>query len=102
MGILTWLIWGLFVGALARLLLPGRHRIGLVMTVVLGVIGSLLGGFVATEALGIADTDEADFGSFVIAVIMSVVLLAVYARVSRMLPDRERKRDRELERFGRS
>jgi uncharacterized membrane protein YeaQ/YmgE (transglycosylase-associated protein family) len=94
MGILTWLIWGLFVGALARLLLPGRHRIGLVMTIVLGVVGSLLGGFVATEAIGIADTDEADFGSFVIAVIASVALLAVYARVSRMLPDRER--DREL------
>jgi uncharacterized membrane protein YeaQ/YmgE (transglycosylase-associated protein family) len=93
MGILTWLIWGLFVGALARLLLPGRHKIGLVMTVVLGVVGSLLGGFVATEALGIADTDEADFGSFVIAVIASVTLLAVYARVSRMLPDRKRDRD---------
>jgi uncharacterized membrane protein YeaQ/YmgE (transglycosylase-associated protein family) len=97
-GILTWLIWGLFVGALARLLLPGRHRIGLVMTVVLGVIGSLLGGFVATEALGIADTDEADFGSFVIAVTASVALLAAYARVSRMLPDRERNPARNLER----
>lgn len=95
MGIVTWLIWGLFVGALARLLLPGRHRIGLVMTVVLGVIGSLLGGFVATEALGIADSDEADLGSFVIAVVTSVALLGVYARVSRMLPDRRRDRDLE-------
>jgi uncharacterized membrane protein YeaQ/YmgE (transglycosylase-associated protein family) len=93
MGILTWLMWGLFVGALARLLLPGRQAIGLIMTVVLGVAGSLLGGFVATEALGIADSDEADFGSFVIAVVTSVALLAVYARVNRMLPDRARDRD---------
>jgi len=93
MGIVTWLVWGLFVGALARLLLPGSHRIGIGMTVILGVVGSLLGGFVATEALGIADSDEADFGSFVIAVISSVALLAVYSRVSRMLPDRERKGD---------
>jgi len=93
MGIVTWLVWGLFVGALARLLLPGSHRIGIAMTVILGVVGSLLGGFVATEALGIADSDEADFGSFVIAVISSVALLAVYSRVSRMLPDRERKGD---------
>ena len=92
MGILTWLIWGLFVGALARLLLPGRQRLGIVLTMVLGVVGSLLGGFVATELLGIADTDEADFGSFVIAVVTSVALLATYDRVTRMLPDRHRDR----------
>ena len=94
MGILTWLVWGLFVGALARLLLPGRARLGIVLTMVLGVIGSLLGGFVATEALGIADADNADFGSFVIAVVTSVALLAVYQRANRMLPDRDRDRDR--------
>jgi uncharacterized membrane protein YeaQ/YmgE (transglycosylase-associated protein family) len=94
MGIVTWLIWGLFVGALARLLLPGRQRIGIVLTIVLGVFGSLLGGFVATELLGIADADEADLGSFVIAVVTSVALLATYDRVTRMLPDRHRDRDR--------
>jgi uncharacterized membrane protein YeaQ/YmgE (transglycosylase-associated protein family) len=95
MGILTWLIWGLFVGALARLLVPGRARLGIVMTMVLGVVGSLLGGFVATEALGIGDSGDADLGSFVIAVITSVALLAVYQRVDRMLPDRDRDRDRD-------
>ena len=95
MGILTWLIWGLFVGALARLLLPGRQRLGIVLTIVLGVFGSLLGGFVATELLGIADSDEADFGSFVIAVVTSVALLATYDRVTRLLPDRDRDRDRQ-------
>jgi uncharacterized membrane protein YeaQ/YmgE (transglycosylase-associated protein family) len=94
MGILTWLIWGLFVGALARLLLPGRARLGLALTIVLGVVGSLLGGFLATEVLGIADSEDADFGSFVIAVVTSVALLAVYQRVDRMLPDRDRKHDR--------
>jgi uncharacterized membrane protein YeaQ/YmgE (transglycosylase-associated protein family) len=94
-GILTWLIWGLFVGALARLLLPGRQRLGIVLTMVLGVVGSLLGGFVATELLGIADTDEADFGSFVTAVVTSVTLLALYERVSRMLPDRDRREHRD-------
>lgn len=92
MGILTWIVWGLFVGALARLLLPGRQRLGIVLTLVLGVVGSLLGGFVATELLGVGDSDDADFGSFVIAVITSVALLALYDRVNRMLPDRERRR----------
>jgi uncharacterized membrane protein YeaQ/YmgE (transglycosylase-associated protein family) len=94
MGILTWLIWGLFVGALARILLPGRQRLGIVLTMVLGVVGSLLGGFVSTELLGVGDRNDADFGSFVIAVVTSVALLAVYDRVNRLLPDRDR-RDRD-------
>jgi uncharacterized membrane protein YeaQ/YmgE (transglycosylase-associated protein family) len=97
-GILTWVIWGLFVGVIARLLLPGRSRLGIVLTIVLGVVGSLLGGFIATQLLGIADTDDADFGSFIIAVITSVALLAVYQRVDRMLPDRNRHRDDGLDR----
>jgi uncharacterized membrane protein YeaQ/YmgE (transglycosylase-associated protein family) len=91
MGIVTWAVWGLFVGIFARILKPGRQGVGIVLTIVIGVVGSLLGGFVATELLGIADFDEFDFGSFIIAVAASVLLLAVYDRVDRMLPDRDRK-----------
>jgi uncharacterized membrane protein YeaQ/YmgE (transglycosylase-associated protein family) len=94
MGILAWALWGLFVGIFARLLLPGRQRVGIALTILLGVVGSLLGGFLATEGLGIADADEFDFGSFVIAVGTSVALLAIFDRVSRMLPDRRRGADR--------
>jgi uncharacterized membrane protein YeaQ/YmgE (transglycosylase-associated protein family) len=90
MGILSWVVWGLVVGAIARLLLPGRQPVGLILTIVLGVVGSLAGGFVATELLEIADSDEFDFGSFLIAVGASVGLLAVYERVSRALPGRRR------------
>jgi uncharacterized membrane protein YeaQ/YmgE (transglycosylase-associated protein family) len=90
MGILTWALWGLVVGVIARILLPGRHRVGIVLTVVLGIVGSLVGGLVATQWLDIADADEFDFGSFLIAVGTSVVLLAVYVRIDRMLPDRTR------------
>jgi uncharacterized membrane protein YeaQ/YmgE (transglycosylase-associated protein family) len=91
-GIIAWALWGLVVGAVARLLLPGRQRLGIVLTMVLGVIGSLLGGLFATEVIDIADADEFDFGSFLIAVAASVLLLAIYQRVNRMLPDRERER----------
>lgn len=94
MGILTWVIWGLFVGAIARLLLPGRQRLGIALTIVLGVVGSLLGGFLATEVLNIGDANDADFGSFVIAVATSVLLLAIFERVNRMLPDRKRGLER--------
>jgi uncharacterized membrane protein YeaQ/YmgE (transglycosylase-associated protein family) len=79
-GIISWVIWGLFVGLLARFLLPGRQPIGFLWTIALGVAGSLIGGFVATEILDIADSDEFDFGSFLIAIGTSVFLLWLYLR----------------------
>jgi uncharacterized membrane protein YeaQ/YmgE (transglycosylase-associated protein family) len=77
-GVISWLLWGLFVGLVARAVKPGRQPIGCLWTIVLGIVGSLLGGFIATEALGIADTDEFDLGSFLIAVLASVLLLALW------------------------
>jgi uncharacterized membrane protein YeaQ/YmgE (transglycosylase-associated protein family) len=78
-GIFSWIFWGLFVGAIARLLLPGSQKIGIIWTILLGVAGSIVGGFLATEVLDIADSDEFDFGSFMIAVGTSVGLLAIAA-----------------------
>jgi uncharacterized membrane protein YeaQ/YmgE (transglycosylase-associated protein family) len=89
-GILSWAIWGLLVGAFARLLKPGRQAIGFWLTILLGVGGSILGGLLATKVLHIADSDEFDLGSFFIAVATSVVILVVWERVDRMLPDRRR------------
>ena len=92
MGIFSWIFWGLFVGAIARLLLPGRQKIGIVWTILLGVAGSVVGGFLATEVIDIADSDEFDFGSFMIAVGTSVGLLAA---ASPMLARAEKKREPE-------
>jgi uncharacterized membrane protein YeaQ/YmgE (transglycosylase-associated protein family) len=91
-GIVSWAVWGLFVGLFARLLRPGRQPIGCWWTILLGVVGSLLGGFIATQLLSIGDKDNFDLGSFLIAVVTSVVLLAIWERVERALPDRERDR----------
>ena len=96
MGIVSWALWGLFVGVIARLLLPGRHRLGFLLTVLLGIGGSLLGGIIATQWLGIANTDNFDFGSFLIAVLTSVLLLGLVERVNRVLPDRRRDRERTV------
>lgn len=79
MGIVSFVIWGLFVGAMARLLLPGEQKIGFLWTIGLGLAGSLLGGIVAVEVLDVADYDL-DFGSFLIAVGTSVLLLAIAGR----------------------
>lgn len=50
--ILGWILTGLIVGALARLLLPGRQDIGIGLTIVLGIVGAMLGGFISWLLFG--------------------------------------------------
>ena len=73
------LVAGLIIGLLARLILPGRQKIGLPMTLLLGVIGSLIGGTIA-NALRSGDIWELNFIGFIAAVAASVALLAVGER----------------------
>lgn len=87
----SWVVWGFFVGMIARALVPGRQGIGLVWTILLGVGGSVVGGVVATQLLHIGDSNNFDFGSFAIAVIASTLLLGIGERVNRALPDRTRR-----------
>lgn len=70
------LVAGLIIGLLARLILPGRQKIGLLMTLLLGVVGSLIGGTIA-NALQSGSIWELNFIGFVAAVAASVGLLAV-------------------------
>ncbi len=73
------IVAGLVIGLLARLLLPGRQRIGLLWTLALGVLGSVVGGVVA-NAIGSGDLFELNVIGFVVAVIAAVALLAVAER----------------------
>lgn len=73
------LVAGLIIGLIARLILPGRQRIGLLMTLVLGVIGSLIGGTIA-NALRSGSIFELNFVGFAAAVVASVIVLAVAER----------------------
>ncbi|CAN5169830.1 hypothetical protein BH20ACT16_BH20ACT16_15540 [soil metagenome] len=76
------IIAGLIIGLLARLLLPGRQRIGLLWTLGLGVLGSVIGGVVA-NMIGSGDIMELNVLGFVFAVIAAVALLAVAERAVR-------------------
>jgi uncharacterized membrane protein YeaQ/YmgE (transglycosylase-associated protein family) len=76
MQIIGLLVVGLIIGALARLLVPGRQRIGVALTLVLGVLGALIGGTIAS-AIDAGDVFELNFVGFVAAVVSSVVLLTV-------------------------
>lgn len=92
MGIVSWILWGLFVGAVARLLMPGRQKIGIIWTILLGVGGAVVGGFFATEVLGIGETGDFGFGSFLIAVAGAFVLLTLASPLLARAERREEKR----------
>ncbi len=74
------IVFGLVVGFLARLAVPGRQRLSLLTTLVLGLIGSVVGGLVA-NALGTGDVLELNFVGSVVAVCAAVVLIVVGDRV---------------------
>ena len=78
MGIIAWIVVGLIGGALAKLLLPGNDPGGIILTILLGIAGAVLGGFVAV-ALNISNgIDDFDIGSIVLSIIGSMVLLLGY------------------------
>jgi uncharacterized membrane protein YeaQ/YmgE (transglycosylase-associated protein family) len=82
MGVISWIIFGLIAGALAKLIMPGDDPGGFIVTILLGIAGALIGGFIGT-ALGFGDVTGFDFGSFVIAIIGAIVLLLIYRMVKR-------------------
>lgn len=75
------IVFGLVVGVLARLLVPGRQRLGLGMTLVLGLIGSVVGGVVA-NALGTGDIFELNILGSLVAIAAAVVLIVIGERAT--------------------
>lgn len=77
MGILSWIIFGLIAGAIAKFLTPGRDPGGCIVTIVIGIVGALLGGWIAT-VLGYGGISGFDLRSFVIAILGSILLLLLW------------------------
>lgn len=78
LGTLVWgLVAGIIIGPLARLVLPGKQDISLVMTIVLGAVGAIVGGF-AYEALGGSDTSGIDWIRLLIQVGVAAVVVLIY------------------------
>jgi uncharacterized membrane protein YeaQ/YmgE (transglycosylase-associated protein family) len=80
---LVWgLVAGIIIGPLARLVLPGKQDISLVMTIVLGAVGAIVGGFVY-DALGGSDTSGIDWIKLVVQVAVAAVVVAIYGGMRR-------------------
>lgn len=80
MGILSWIVFGLIAGALAKWIMPGNDPGGCIVTSLLGIVGASVGGFIGTQ-LGLGTVQGFDIRSFFIAVVGAVVVLAVYRAV---------------------
>ena len=80
MGILTWIILGAVAGAVGKLIMPGDDPGGFIITILLGIAGALVGGFIAS-ALGFGGVTGFNLGSIVIAILGAVLLLFIYRLV---------------------
>jgi uncharacterized membrane protein YeaQ/YmgE (transglycosylase-associated protein family) len=81
LNILAWIIVGLIAGAIAKMLMPGDDPGGIIITILLGIAGAIVGGFVAV-ALNISNgVDDFDIGTIVLAVLGSMLLLFGYRMV---------------------
>jgi uncharacterized membrane protein YeaQ/YmgE (transglycosylase-associated protein family) len=82
MAVIGWIIFGLIVGAIARFLMPGQQSMGMIMTILLGVAGSFVGGYVGSLVAG-KGLDMAEPSGWIGAVAGALLLLFIYGLVTK-------------------
>ena len=82
MGIIAWIVIGLLAGVLAKAAMPGNDPGGIIVTILLGIVGAFVGGWLAV-ATGIGQgVDNFDIGSILTAAIGAIVVLVIYRAVA--------------------
>ena len=79
-SVLGWMLFGLIVGALAKLVMPGKDPGGIIVTMLIGIVGAVIGGFIG-RALGLYQPGEA--AGFFVATIGAILLLFIYRKAFR-------------------
>ena len=82
-GILGWIIFGLIVGAIAKLLMPGRDPGGIIVTMLIGIVGAFLGGFLGNMITGRGLDGGVTIWSILLAVVGALLLLWIYRLTTR-------------------
>jgi uncharacterized membrane protein YeaQ/YmgE (transglycosylase-associated protein family) len=81
--ILGWIVFGLIVGAVAKLLMPGKDPGGIIVTMLLGIVGAIVGGFIG-RALGLYSQGQS--AGFIMATVGAILVLFIYRRLVRVTP----------------
>jgi uncharacterized membrane protein YeaQ/YmgE (transglycosylase-associated protein family) len=83
MGIIAWIVLGLFAGLIANMLIPGRRQQGLIVTCLIGVVGALLGGWLATKIFHIHSLQGFfNLSTWLTAIVGAAILLLAYHLVT--------------------
>jgi uncharacterized membrane protein YeaQ/YmgE (transglycosylase-associated protein family) len=77
-GFLSWILFGLIAGALAKFIMPGKDPGGCLVTVLIGIIGSVIGGFVGNRVFGIESVTGFNLRSLGIAILGAIILLLLF------------------------
>jgi uncharacterized membrane protein YeaQ/YmgE (transglycosylase-associated protein family) len=80
MAILSWIVFGLVVGIIAKLLMPGRDPGGFIVTILLGIAGALIGGFIG-RAMGFYGPGQS--AGWIVSILGAIILLAIYRMLVR-------------------
>jgi uncharacterized membrane protein YeaQ/YmgE (transglycosylase-associated protein family) len=87
MGFVAWIFFGLLAGAIAKYIMPGKDPGGCLVTILIGVIGSVIGGFLGTRVFHFGKVQGFDLRSLMIAILGSIVLLLLFRLIfSRFKP----------------
>lgn len=80
MVILSWIVFGLVIGIIAKLLMPGKDPGGFIVTILLGIAGALVGGFIG-RAMGLYTAGQS--AGWIMSILGAIILLALYRMVLR-------------------
>lgn len=78
-SVISWAVFGLIVGAIARLIMPGKQTMSWLMTIVLGVVGSFVGGAISYFLFGSGPTGTVQAAGWIMSIVGAFVVLAIYS-----------------------
>ncbi|HVE97302.1 MAG TPA: GlsB/YeaQ/YmgE family stress response membrane protein [Pseudonocardiaceae bacterium] len=78
MGFLGWVVLGLLAGAIAKLIMPGDDPGGIIVTMLIGIVGAVVGGFLGSRIFGIGLENFWNLQTWIVAIVGSLILLGLY------------------------
>jgi uncharacterized membrane protein YeaQ/YmgE (transglycosylase-associated protein family) len=82
MGILGWIVLGLIAGAIAKLIMPGDDPGGIIVTMLIGIVGAVLGGFLGSAIFGTGLQNFWSLQTWIVAIIGALILLVIYRLIA--------------------